>query len=648
MPHASKIVYRNKEDSAECSLGQCFWISGHFCFLKPMCVFFFPNKDNAMYSKAQETVILNETKQQTANETEGDFSQNKLCESGKSLQDDSVDLTNTITDARSKPGEKMPDLENEKKFCELENPDPTEYEVAKDDSAHPIHEDAYSHQTAYELPKLNDIEDVAVVNDDDNSNHYSDVDSDREGETIQKRYSVVEYNKGDSVEEFPEDQNDLDEEQYDSLTHNMKENVNKLPTYSSFEQVRKESLDKSQESSDDPYDKVILKSQSNKKALIRNDYDKFSIINQTVDVNSNASKDNFKSNAVREITNAIPVSAQSEGLKSVDINYDNTEYNSLDHTGKSCITNIPNNVYHTTKHVSRSSDIKATISGDIDVSAQDKAKAISENIEGSNPEYNTLDHTGKSFRVENKPENIYHSTELLSETDADKGLMSVTKADSKTSSKRNSFVKQNAVSDEELVTEESEYNTLDHTGKSFCAQKTPENIYHSGSLLAKADTDNRLMSQNEDSSESTAKLKSSIKQRSDPNDKPVIEDSEYNTLDHTGKSFHAISVPDNIYHSSQVDPTKTVKKKIKALDVSDPENDKEEEESYSFCEIEDGDVVEVDIADDEKFIYEVPEISDGDLEASVANNKNETTQAKAKSKSNQRRIDDYEEFELPF
>ena len=425
------------------------------------------------------------------------------------------------------------------------------------------------------------------TNTDDNSDHYSDIDSLKDEK--EQRYSFVEVDKNDSLDELMSGQEIPDEEPYDSLENNtdVKKLVS-LPNYSSFEEVRKEILNENQEETDDPYDKLFLTNQSKKKTLTRNDYNTFNITNKTFQEDLNEeSHDNLGNTAVDK---------------------------------KSSINDISSNI---------------------------KPDLFRPESENDDTEYNSLDHTGKSFRILNASDNVYHTNEMLkpnTNTPLDSGANGAMKIETKMNTSIEVVPEMDGV-----LTEEPEYNKLDHTGKSFRGVESHVNVY---------DTNKSIDTGSNTSVRKLSKLKMqthiedefSERQNPDANDTDAADDSEYNCLDHTGKSFRTVKIPDNIYHNKMDPWRKESNKSASSVDIDIPYNNEEEEVSYSFCEIDEADVEhrEKDVTDDDAFIYEIPddELDKSDTQGTIKHD--EKLVSKTKLKAKQRQIDDYEHYELTF
>ena len=412
---------------------------------------------------------------------------------------------------------------------------------------------------------------------DEDSDHYSDIDSVKDEKEERDK----------SVDVLIPDQGIPDEEQYDSLENDTVKKVDVLPNYSSFEEVRKETIEESHEKSDDPYDKLFLANQNKKKTLTRNDYHTFNLTDKTtkegVNKDSQRSLDNF-----------------------------------------------------TKERKSSLSDVSTTM----------KTQPQTQALENDDSEYNTLDHTGKSFKVLNKPQDVYHTGEIFKQntnaTNSNSGLDSKVKLDDPSEAQQEK--------DNNLI-EEPEYNKLDHTGKSFRAAEVPFNIYDTNKMESSSNNPKRKLSRVKRQASIEEEL--SEKQNQDSNNSDAADDSEseYNSLDHTGKSFRKVNIPDDIYHNKTDRTRKDSNRSATPIDIDISHNiGEEDEDSYSFCEIDDveNEPGEKSVTDDDAFIYENPEISDDESDSHGTSKEDEKPVSKAKVKSNQRRIDDYEHYDLTF
>ena len=424
---------------------------------------------------------------------------------------------------------------------------------------------------------------------DENSDHYSDIDSLKDEK--EQRYSFVEIEKNDSLDEIISGEEFPEEEQYDSLENaNIKKFDDILPNYSSFEEVRKETLNESQEDTDDPYDKLFLTNQNKKKTLTRNDYNMFNLTDKTTKEDLNKDLHDTLSDATKETKSTLP-------------------------------------------------GLNKTI----------KSEMVRHESENEDNEYNSLDHTGKSFHVLNTPGNVYHTSEMLqTETNttltSDSNVKLVLEAKIDTSSETQAEI--------DVLVEEPEYNKLDHTGKSFRAAEISANVYDTNRIESAGNNPTRQMSRLK--RQTNIEEEGSERQNSGANNTDIADDSEYNCLDHTGKSFRRVNIPDSIYDNKTDPIRKDSNTSASPVDINIPHNiGEEEEDSYFFCEIDDLDNAQgvKPVTDDDAFIYEIPDISDDDLDKSDSHGTSEDDEklvSKAKQKTKQRQIDDYEHYDLAF
>ena len=433
--------------------------------------------------------------------------------------------------------------------------------------------------------KLGILPDVEI---DENSDHYSDIDSLKDEK--EQRYSFVEIEKNDSQDDLISGQGFPEEEQYDSLENDNVKKLDILPNYSSFEEVCKETLNESQEGTDDPYDKLFLASQNKKKTLTRNDYNTFNLTDKTTKEDLNKDIHDTLGDATKETKTSLPV-----------------------------------------------------------LSKNIKSEMVRHKSENEDSEYNSLDHTGKSFKVLNTPGNVYHTSEMLKpEPDATLDADSNIELDSETKMNMASEAQQ----DIDVLIEEPEYNTLDHTGKSFRAAEIPDNVYDTNRIESASNNPNRNMPRLK--RQTNIEEEGSEKQNSGANNTDTADDSEYNCLDHTGKSFRRVNIPDSIYDNKTDPIRKASNTSASPVDINIPHNiGEEEEDSYSFCEIDDVDNEKgvKSVADDDAFIYEIPDISDDELDKSDSHGTSEDDEmlvSTVKHKTKQRQIDDYEHYDLTF
>ena len=399
-------------------------------------------KGSATYdgTKSSQTIITNETRKQSKDE---------LKSSNTETQKYIVKSTNAYTDT---------DIKNAA-ISDSENPVSSKDKLSIENSANLLEIDTQKQCVVYECGENTNSKNSLLDNKDDDNDHYSDVES------------------GDVLN----DQDYSDEEQYDSLENNMQTSIKKighLPNYSSFEQVRQESSDRDQETMEEPYDEIESTMKRKKTPMVRNDYDTFDKINYTIDGDFSDFAYNNLNKTVNDKETAkleLPLKSNS----SLEIAGEDSCYNFLDHTGKSFyMSNAHSNVYHKNE-LSKPNSSKSIVSTHKTTDAPHMAESDSEDSE-----YNSLDYTGKSFCV-TSIEN-YHTTKLQPETNSGKNMHSADEQNTKNNSEVACSETTSTESDTNIKTlNDNDYNSLDHSGKSFHASNTPENIYHTKDLLAK-------------------------------------------------------------------------------------------------------------------------------------------------------------------